>query len=159
MGDTMDIIELTEKDGISDSVKLNRIYVQFREILNELRKKELPQEIIGLINHDIEDINSTSCIGEELRKLFKKKQTKILKILEKELKIVPKVYYRNLWLSLGISIFGIPLGMIIGLVGFGNIAFFSIGIPIGMCIGIVMGSEMDKKALKEGRQLNLIIKY
>jgi len=155
----MVIIEIIEKDDISENIKLSRIYAQFKELLDELRKKELSQETIELINHDIEDINSSSCIGKELRRLFKRKQEKILKILEKKLGIVPKLYYRNLWLSLGISIFGIPLGMIIGLVGFGNITFFPIGIPIGMCIGLVMGSEMDKKALKEGRQLDLIIKY
>ncbi len=32
---------------------------------------------------------------------------------------------------------------------------FALGIPIGMGIGIAMGSGMDKKAFKEGRQLDI----
>ena len=155
----MEIYELKEKNGISDNVKLNRIYIQFQEILKELRKKELPEKIIELINQKIDELNSTSCTDKELKKLFKKKQAKIIELLEKETKIVPKNHYRNLWLAVGMSAFGLPLGVVFGLTVMNNIAFLGAGIPIGMVIGIALGSEMDKKALKEGRQLDLEIKY
>ena len=36
----MNIIELKERQNISDNIKLNRIYVQFRELLKELNKKD-----------------------------------------------------------------------------------------------------------------------
>ncbi|MFY8110592.1 MAG: hypothetical protein ACOVKP_01170 [Flavobacterium sp.] len=85
------------------------------------------------------------------------KQTKIIKLLEKELKIVPKNYYRNLWSALGMSVFGLPMGAALGL-SIGNIGLLGIGLPIGMLIGMLVGSQMDKKAFQEGRQLAIEIK-
>jgi hypothetical protein len=154
----MSIIELEEKEGITENVKLNRIYVQFQEFLKELRKKELPHKIIEFVNQDIEDLNSTSLLGNELRKLVKQKQEKIIKLLEKELKIVPKDYYQNFWLALGMCVFGIPLGVVLG-TSLENMGLLGIGIPIGLAIGSVLGSRMDKKASEEGRQLDVKIKY
>ena len=119
----MFIIELNEKDGTSENARLNRIYVQFNELLKQLRQKELPHEIIEMFNQDIEELNSTSLTGNGLRKLLKKKQTKILKLLEKELKIVPKDYYRNLWLAVGMSAFGVPIGIAYSLIFTDNMAF------------------------------------
>ena len=37
-------------------------------------------------------------------------------------------------------------------------AFLAIGIPLGMAIGIGLGTGMDKKALEEGRQLDIEIR-
>jgi len=155
----MFIIELNEKDGTSENARLNRIYVQFNELLKQLRQKELPHEIIETFNQDIEELNSTSLTGNDLKKLIKKKQVKILKLLEKELKIVPKDYYRNLWLAVGMSVFGVPIGIIYSLIFTDNMAFLGVGIPIGMIIGMLLGSSMDKKAYNEGRQLDVNIKY
>lgn len=155
----MEIFELKEKGSISDNIKLNRIYRQFQEILKELRKRELPEKIVELINPKIEDLNSTSYTDKELIKLFKKKQKIILELLEKESKIVPKNHYRNLWMAVGMSAFGLPIGVVLGLTVLDNVALLGIGVPIGMAIGIALGSGMDKKALKEGRQLDLEIKY
>ena len=145
----MVIIELNEKDGTSEQARLSRIYVQFNELLKQLRQKELPHKIIETFNQDIEELNSTSLTGNGLRKLFKKKQTKILKLLEKELKFVPKNYYRNLWLAVGMSVFGVPVGIAYSLIFTDNMAFLGVGIPIGMIIGMLLGSSMDKKAYNE----------
>ena len=90
--------------------------------------------------------------------MLKQKRFKIIKLLEKELKIVPKNYYRNLWFIVGMSVFGLPLGVAFG-ISIGNLGLLGIGLPIGMVIGIAVGSGMDKKAHKEGRQLNIEIKY
>jgi hypothetical protein len=153
----MNIIELKERQNISDNIKLNRIYVQFGELLKELRKKDLPQKIIESINLDIEELNSTSLTSNDFSKLTKHKQTKIIKVIEKELKIVPKNYYRNIWLALGMSAFGLPIGVAFGL-SVGNMGLLAIGLPIGMAIGMAVGSRMDKKAFEESRQLNIEIK-
>lgn len=154
----MNIIELKERQNISDNIKLNRIYVQFGELLKELSKKDLPQKIIESINLDIEELNSTSLTSNDFIKLTKQKQTKIIKVIEKELKIVPKNFYRNIWLALGMSAFGLPIGVAFGL-SVGNIGLLAIGLPIGMAIGMAVGSRMDKKAFEESRQLNIEIKY
>jgi len=57
------------------------------------------------------------------------------------------------------SAFGVPIGVILELLIKSNVGFIAIGILIGMGIGMLLGSSMDKKAFKEGRQLDLKIKY
>ena len=153
----MEIIELDEKDNIVENAKLKRIYLQFKELLKELRKRELPQNIVESINLEIED--STSHADKNLKKIFKQKQTKIIKLLEKELKVVPKNYYRNLWTAMGIAVIGLPLGVLLGIIITNNSAYLGGGVSIGMVIGIGIGFEKDKKASKEGRQIDIEIKY
>ena len=154
----MNIIELKDRQNISTDIKLKRIYIQFEELLSELKKKELSQNIVASINDSIEQINSSILTGTQLSKLVKQKQTTILKQTEKELKIVPRNYYRNIWMLFGFTAIGLPIGVIFGL-SLGNIGLLALGLPIGMAIGAAIGSSLDKKALNEGRQLNLEIKY
>ena len=154
----MNIIELKERQNFSADTKTNRIYIQLGELLNQLRKRNLPENIIDSVNKDIEVVNAASLIGNDFRKLVKQKQNKIIKLLEKDLKVVPKNYYRNMWLALGMSVFGLPIGVAFG-ASIGNMGLLGVGLPIGMAIGALVGSKMDKKALEEGRQLNIEIKY
>jgi hypothetical protein len=39
------------------------------------------------------------------------------------------------------------------------LGFIGIGLPIGMAIGMIVGTNMDKKAFTEGRQLDVVLKY
>jgi len=60
-------------------------------------------EIAKSINIDIDGINNSTQSGKEMLGLLRKKQTKIVKILEKELKLVSINHYRKMWLALGMS--------------------------------------------------------
>ena len=153
----MNIIELKERQDISENIKLSRKYAQLGNFLKELKKKELPLTVIESVNNDIEIVNAITHSEMGLMKSVTQKQTKIIKLLEKELKIVPTNYYRNLWTALGLSVFGLPIGSIFGLT-FRNGGLLGIGLPIGMLIGMLVGSQMDKKAFEEGRQLDIEIK-
>lgn len=153
----MIIKELKNREDISKDERLNRKYSQFGELLNELKKKELSQDICKLINESDDILNLSSPNRTPLTKLLRQKQTAILKQVEKELKIVPKNHYRTLWMVVGMSAFGLPIGVAFGLT-IGNIGLLAIGLPIGMAIGIAVGMSMDKKAMNEGRQLNIEIK-
>jgi hypothetical protein len=153
----MNINELNQRPGIDKNVRLLETYLQFEKLLIELRKRELPVGLVVSINRDIEELNSISNSGVELRKMIRKKQSKIITLLEKELKLVPKNYYRNLWLVIGMAGFGIPIGIAFG-ASQGHSANYGVGFPIGLAIGIAVGSVMDKKAFKEGRQIDLEIK-
>jgi len=158
------IIELKEREELLEKVKRNRVYVHFQKLLSELRKKELPHEIIESINQDIEDINSMSSTGNELRKSVKQKHTKIMSLLEKELKIVPRQHYLNqmlvvvstvaVFLSLILQMFMEQM-MSMGIIGAVGVLIIAIGIIIFVPIGIGIGSRKDKKAFKEGKQLDL----
>ena len=154
----MDIKELDIKPNIEQDKKLTNKYVYFEKLIDELKRREMPSEIMNSINQNIEDINSFSGSNKDLRKQIRKSQSNILKLIEKELKLVPKNLYRARWMAIGMSVFGVPLGMAFG-VSLDNMAFLGIGIPIGMVIGMAIGAGMDKKAFEEGRQIDLEIKY
>ncbi|MEO6818720.1 MAG: hypothetical protein ABI266_01105 [Ginsengibacter sp.] len=153
----MNLIEVTENRNVTGDIKMNAAYSQFRHLLEELNKKELTPPIIETINQDVLALNATQLIGNNLKKFVRKKQLKIVSLVEKELKIVPKNHYRNMWLALGMSAFGIPIGIAFG-ISIGNIALLGVGLPIGLAIGMGVGSKMDKKAFEEGRQLDIELK-
>jgi len=153
----MKLNELNHRPDIED-FKFNEIYSQFTRLLIELGKRKLPDEIVISINNDIDEINSIINIGNELRKQVKQRLQRIIKLLEKDLKLVPRNYYRSMWMAKGMAVFGIPMGAAFG-TSLGNMAFLGIGFPIGLAIGFGFGDGMDKKALKEGRQLDIEIKY
>jgi hypothetical protein len=154
----MELKELKKRPGINHNKKLISVYAQFDKLLMELRKKELPEEIVKSINNEIDQINSASDSEQKLRKQMIKTQSSILKLIEKDLKLVTKNHYQNTWLAVGMTAFGFPIGIAFG-ASLGNMAFLAIGIPVGMAIGIAVGSVMDKKAFEEGRQIDLEIKY
>ena len=152
----MEITELIDRFDLGKNTRLSKAYIQLEKLIHELRNRELPDEIVDFININIGELNSIS--GKQLKSEISKKQSRILGLIEKELKIVPKNHYRNMWLSLGIAAFGVPIGVAVG-VSIGKMAFLGIGISVGMLFGIVIGSRMDKKAVAEGRQLELEIIY
>jgi len=153
----MEIKTLHKSPDIEQQKKLNNIFVDFEKLIYELKKREIPSEIINSINQDIDEINSFIGSNKELLKLLRNTQFNVLKLIKKDLKLVPKNHYRNMWMAIGMAAFGIPFGVAFG-VSLGNMAFIGIGIPIGMAIGIGVGTAMDKKAVENGKQLDLEIK-
>ena len=153
----MEINELNKIPGIDENTKLFKAFSQFDDVLAELKKKELPDDIIIAINNTVEGINSFKGPEKALQKHIRKAQSGMMKLIEKKLKIVPKNHYRNTWLVVGMSAFGIPIGIALG-ASQGNTGMIGAGLPIGMVIGIAVGTSLDKKAFKEGRQLNLELK-
>lgn len=154
----MEINVLKMRDGLDRNKRLTDIYVQFEKLLSELRKRDLPDEVVHSINTNIDLIDMATESEEQWKKQLRKTQADILRLIEKELKLVPKNHYRNIWLALGIAAFGVPLGVVFGL-SLGNMAFMGIGMPIGIPIGLAIGSGLDKKAAEEGRQLDMEISF
>lgn len=151
----MNILSLEKTDN--NDIKISQAVEQFNQLLLLIKEKNIPVSIIEQINKEVAELNSSLLTSNEFLYLIKKKQNAILKLLEKELKIVPKNHYRNLWMILGMTIFGLPIGTAIG-ISLGNISLLGAGLPIGMGIGIGIGSKFDKKALQEGRQLDIKLK-
>ena len=144
------IQELKDRTRFQDK-SLTKCYPKFKSLIDELREHSLSDTMVSFINQQVDIINRNHD-ENELKKQVRKSQYAIIKKLEKELKIVPKGYYRSQWLALGMTIFGIPIGMAFG-AAIDNIAMFGIGLPIGMAIGIAVGSQKDDQAAKNGRQL------
>lgn len=152
----MGIKELRERNVFEQDGRLFGVYNQLTNLLAELRKRELPDEVVLYINSGIDLVNSITDIG--LRNQVKKTQADILKLLEKELKLVAKNHYRSYWMAVGPAGFGLPLGIVYGSLVH-NMGMMAIGLPFGLIIGMAVGASMDNKALKEGRQLDIEIKY
>lgn len=148
---------LIDRQRISENVKAVNAYQQLGKLLNVLEIKELPADTVELINQEIEQLNAIADEDKYLFRKIKAKQNNIVKLVENKHKIVPKNYYKKLWLVLGMSVFGLPMGGAFGL-SIGNLGMLGIGLPIGMAIGVAVGTSMDNKALKEGRQLDFEVK-
>lgn len=121
--------------------------------IEELKTRELPEKQIEYINREIDQLNTIKSSDKKYVRQVRKSQADIIRHLKEEIKLVPKNYYRNLWLAVGMAAFGIPMGVAYG-AALDNMAFIGVGIPLGMVIGIAIGVSMDKKAAKEGNQLN-----
>ena len=154
----MKLTELKQRPDLKGNDKLESAYIQFGKLISELNSRELPHEVALAVNAEIEDINTTTDQGRELRKHIRQNQTRVIKLVEKKLKLVTKNHHRNTWLAIGMAAFGIPLGLAFG-TSLGNMGFIGIGLPIGLAIGIGVGTQLDKKAAEEGRQLDLELKY
>lgn len=126
----------------------------FEALLAQLETHELPAGIVETINTQLNEINGVSGTEKQVLSKMRKAQATILRLLEKELKLVCRNHYRNTWLAVGMAAFGIPFGVVFGSI-LGNMAFIGIGLPIGMAIGIAVGTQMDTKAKTENRQLDL----
>jgi len=154
----MPVLSLNDRPTVAENSPLSKLHAQFSQLLTEVANRDLPESVVQAINNQVAEINASPLAGNALKKLMKKKQTAVLSLLEKEAKLVPKNRYRNLWMVFGMTSFGLPIGVTIGLLA-KNIGLLAIGLPFGMAIGLAVGSRMDKKALNEGRQLPMEIKY
>jgi len=154
----MKINTLKNRPELDTDVKLAALYTQVVTLITEINHKSLSAKVGEDINTEVESINTSTLSGNDFKKLLKLKQTAILKLLDKELKITPQNYHRNLWMLFGMTAFGLPIGVAIAM-SIGNMGMLGVGFPIGIAIGLGIGISLDKKALEEGRQLNLEIKH
>lgn len=152
---TMEITTLNNRIILKNTSYQNS-FEKLTLLLNELNTKNIPEHIIVQINILVNEINDSTSDRQYLINLEENK-SKIIKVVEKDIKLVPKNYYRNTWLVLGMTSFGLPLGVCFGLL-MDNMALLATGLPIGMGIGVLVGSRMDKKAFEENRQLLTEIK-
>ncbi len=154
----MKLKQLNKRQNIEGEKKLVRQYDDLEKLLSELDNKEIPTTITDAINQKVDEINSFAGSNKELLKHIGKVKSSVLSTLEKELKLVTKNLYRTRWMAIGMSAFGIPIGVAFG-TSLGSMAYIGIGLPVGMAIGMAVGAGMDKKAFEEGRQLDLEIKF
>lgn len=133
--------------------KLTKKFTSLSNLIFAAGKHDLPDSFVAYVNKEIESISQFPGNTTETIKKLGVVQKDFLKRLEKELQLVPKNHYRNLWLTLGMAAFGIPLGVVFGLL-MDNMSMLSIGLPIGLAFGVALGVFLDQKASKEGKQLD-----
>lgn len=138
----------------SSNKKLLKRQEVFKQLIEELRKKEIPDNSIVSINQVLKEFNDFSGTEKELAKQIQKCRNKILVIVEKDLQYVPKNHYLTQWIGIGLGAIGVPFGVVFGII-LENMAFIGMGIPIGLGIGIAIGAGLDKKAFEKGKQLDI----
>ncbi|EAZ79549.1 hypothetical protein [Algoriphagus machipongonensis] len=149
----MSLSLLTSRPSFEENPKLAKAFHNLSTLLKAIEEKEIPDSIESQLNEIIAGVNEFRGTDPQLIKQMKAAQTSILKLLEKELGIVPKNHYQTQWLALGMAVFGIPMGVAFGM-SLGNLAFLGIGLPIGIAIGIAVGNQKDKEAAENGKQLD-----
>lgn len=147
----MIIEKLKIRNTIDQDKRLAKVLFKMQNLIEALNKKETPGEVASTINKDIRLLKSFSGTDKEVRKTIRRTHSKILNLVEKELKWIPKNHHRNTWLAIGLAAFGIPLGA-----AFSNLG---LGIPLGIIFGMAVGSFMDKKAEKEDKQLDIDVEF
>lgn len=143
-------------------LKLNRIIPEkdresirdFQDLIDAINSKNLSAETAELVQNKVQYLNSLEVSSKPFLKELKKVKKDILEVLQKKQKLVPENYYTSLWMALGMSVFGLPIGMVISSFT-GKISFIAIGLPLGMTIGSFYGAHLDKKAVKENGILRL----
>jgi|AntDeeMinimDraft_5_1070356.scaffolds.fasta_scaffold00820_7 hypothetical protein len=153
----MKIKNLKNRPRLRQNNSADRKYSQLQGLIAELKKKEFGEKITTDINREVNALNEMETQGSNFEKDLRKTQSSILKTIQEGKDFVPKNHYRNLWFVLGMTVFGIPLGVTFG-VGLQNMAFIGIGLPLGMVIGIAVGTAKDKKAAQDGNQLDFEVK-
>lgn len=146
----MDMIALdTEK------FKSQKEALELGSLLESLKERELTEASIKMFNEKVGELNALQADSDDMKKnKIKAVKNAILKHLEKQYKLVTPNYYATMWIPLGMTSFGLPIGTAIYVLT-GNVAFLGIGLPIGMAFGSFYGASLDKKAAKENRVLNL----
>ena len=152
-----EIHKLIQRPDFAGDKRVELAFWQAVRLTDLLRSREIPYHTAETINAQISTINAFPGQSREITKMIRNFTSSTITLLEKELKLVPKNYYQNQWLAIGMAAFGIPLGVAFG-TSLGNMAYLGIGLPLGLAIGMAVGSGMDKKAATEGRQLDLDLK-
>jgi hypothetical protein len=150
---TLQILDVPDRDSFPKGARISKKYAGFQKLITELKKRAVPEEIIIKLNEPITALNALPETDKAFARTLRKSQNAILNRLEKELKLVPKNHYRTRWTGLGMTVFGVPIGIALS-TGVNNYGMLGAGIAIGLGIGLAIGNDMDRKAHEEGRQLD-----
>jgi hypothetical protein len=132
--------QLKKTAGSKSEVK---VYDTFIAILLDLKNKDLTDVQVISIENYIDTLNLQS-VPEDKKKYFRRKLSDFKSYLKSEYSLVPKDYYSEI---------GVGLGLTFGVV-FGTIFNMAVGISMGLVFGIVLGRRKDAEAEAKNLVLN-----
>ena len=138
----------------TENTRLQKAHQQMTGLIAALNKREVPQDIVNEVDITIANLNAFTGDEKQFARELNQAYQRILKLVQEKLNWVPKDFYRNQWMALGLSVFGVPMGVALGY-ALDNMAFMAAFFPLGMIMGMGVGSSMDKKAAEEGRVLDV----
>lgn len=134
--------------------KLDKKYQSLIKLVKALEEKDKTAHFVSETNAAMEDLNAMDSTDQDFPKQVSKVHTRLTQLMLKEMNYVTKNYHQGLWMSLGMTVFGLPIGLMFGS-ALDSMAYLGLGLPIGMSIGMTIGASLDQKANKEGRQIEL----
>ena len=142
------IDELEKRRSEPQSKSIDRALCGITNLIKALDDKGISPSAINEQLKKLKGILSTTLSAKAINAVYHAIQRKVYK----DHKLVTPKYYQNLWMVLGMTVFGMPIGIAI-FTATGNAAFISIGMPIGLPLGLAIGVQLDKKAMEEGKAL------
>ncbi len=144
------VIEEIEKtlNSISDE-KLQKALNDLIPIFEDLDQREIPTESLADLLKRLKNM----LVAELHLKQIVRFKADLLAALRKQYGLVTPKYYQTLWMVLGMTIFGVPFGLIFSM-AIDNMAFLGLGFGFGMPIGMAIGIAKDKKAQEDGLVIN-----
>jgi hypothetical protein len=118
------------------------IYNNFIQILSSIKKKDLSEKQLQLIEEQLSALNLKTNT-ENKRKYYRQRLSEFKTFLKKEFSFTAKNHYRNKGIAIGMSI-----GIAIGAATTINIA---VGMSVSMMFGLAIGQSKDTDAKEEGR--------
>ena len=137
-----------EKDAQTDAEKES-----LASLINALNEHQLTEDFVAEGNQILGNL-ATQQSSTTLTAHIKKTRAELTKLAATKMKLSPPGHYTSQWMVLGMSVFGLPIGLMF-MTALDNAGLLALGLPIGLGIGIALGSGMDAKAKEEGRQLIL----
>lgn len=152
----MKLQDLQLRNFSSQKNELVKEYTLLKKLIIELHERELPPEVVVDLNTEIAQLNSILDNDETLGSNIKQVKKKLLISLHRDLGLVPKNYYRNYGLAIGMSVIGVPIGVLLSIL-FNDYSYIAIGYMLGIVAGLAIGKLFDKNALENNQQLQLEI--
>lgn len=149
----MQYTEIKRKNWADENIKAQQAYDSYDRLLKAISEKEIPEKIQKIVEMEISEVNAFEEGQGSVFVFIKKSQVTLLSVLESELGIVAKNHYRNQWMALGLAAFGIPLGVVLGMLA-DNYGLMGLGMAIGLPVGMLIGKKKDDKAAADGKQLD-----
>lgn len=133
--------------------KAQKSWQGLNDLIAALNAKDLDEGLREQVEALLRPAREASGSDKERRKRYRKVTNRVLALVQKQTKLVPRNYHRDLWMSLGLAVFGVPIGIAMGS-AMDNMGLMGAFMPIGLAIGLAVGAGMDKQAQQQGLQLD-----
>ena len=150
----MKIEKLERRTGSDQNKRLTKAYDAISNLIEALNNKDLPEDIAKSINSDIYNINFYKESNRDLLKLLNKTNKQIIELIEKKLGLVKKNHYQNSWMAYGMLIGVVFTSIAQNFIEDATWSSPAMGISMGLIFGLLAGKNRDKKAEKDGLQLD-----
>lgn len=123
-------------------------------VIDALNQHQLSKEFADSAASTLAPPLASENSPKAIAKSIKTKRLQLLRLANVQMNLSVPGQYRNQWAPLGMTIFGLPIGLALSTAN-DNLGLLALGLPIGLSLGMAIGNGMDAKAEQAGRQLKI----